>query len=380
MSKIVAALARAYFYHAIKRSGMIRYESGPLEPMRWYKIYLDGCKAATDLACPMYVKRGESKNLAVFFYGGGLVYSQQTLSGFITGDSLLTGTAMLATGEPDPVNEQQTFVARADNGIFSLGADNRFADWSIAAINYGTGDFHVGTAEVSYQDKRGRTVTRHLQGFCNASICLDKIQALFPEAEKLLICGESAGAFAVPAIAPEVIDRYPDCQDITVFSDSALLLRDDWSHVAANFWKAPERIVKAVHSENIIADWFEALQRAYGHRIRCLYLCGAKDLALVSYQNYMDKGLFKEDYAGSAKLTRDLRAHVQRLKDIRPDFGIYIHNFPTKNKVDCHEHCTLTLPTFKAGRVDEISPMDWLYNCINGDIRDIGLHLLEESK
>lgn len=380
MSKIIAKLARAYFYNSIKKSGVVRYEGGELEPMRWYKMYLDGCIAATDLTCPMYVKKGKSKNLAVFFYGGGLVYSQETACGFITGDSLLTGIPMLATGEPDPVNEQQTFVGRTDNGLFSLGEDNRFADWNIAAINYGTGDLHVGTTEVSYRDRKGNIVIRHLQGFRNDTICLNKIKELFPEAEKLLICGESAGAFATPAMAPEVIERYPDCRDITVFSDSALLLKDDWNQVATQFWKAPERIAKAVYSSDITADWFEALQKTYGERIKCLYLCGAKDLALVTFQNYMDKGMFKENFEGSSKFHEDLKQQIKRLKSIRPDFGIYIHNFPTKNKADCHEHCTLTLPTFKAGRVDRISPMDWLYDCVNGNIRDVGLHLLEETK
>lgn len=378
MSKLVAKLVRVYFYNAIKRSGVNVYKSGDLEPMLWYKIYMDDCIAATDLTCPMYVKKGRSKNLVVFFYGGGLVYSEETANGFITGDSLFSGTPMLATGEPDPVNEQQTFVSRNDNGLFSLAKDNRFADWNIAAINYGTGDFHVGANEVVYKDKKGNVVSRHLQGFRNASICLDKIKKLFPEAEKLLICGESAGAFGTPAMAPEVIDRYPGCEDITVCSDSALLLRDDWSRVVTDFWKAPKRIAKAVHSSNITADWFEALNAAYGERIKCLFFCGAKDLALVTFQNYMDKGLFKEDYAGSTKFLCDLKHHVERLKIIRPDFGIYIHNFPIKNKAGCHEHCTLTLPTFKAGCVDGISPMEWLYAAVNGEIRDVGMHLLEE--
>lgn len=380
MSKLIAKAVRAYFYNSIKKSGMIRYDGGELMPMRWYKVYLDGCIAATDLSCPMYIKRGTSKNLVVFFVGGGLVFNEETADGFITGDSLLTGTPMLATGEPDPVNEQLIFVARKDNGLFSLGADNCFADWNIAVLNYGTGDFHVGTREITCQDRKGNTVTRHLQGFRNDTICLNKVKELFSEAEKLLICGESAGAFATPAMAPEVIDRYPDCQDITVFSDSALLLRKDWHHIVSEFWGAPERIANAVHSEDLTADWFEALHKTYGSRIKCAYLCGAKDQALVMFQNYMDKGTLKEDRPGSVKLTQNLRQQTKRLKAIRPDFGIYIHNFPYQKKADYNEHCVLTLPTFKAGKVDGICPMQWLYNCVNGKIEDVGLHLLEEEK
>ena len=35
----------------------------------------------------------------------------------------------------------------------------------------------------------------------------------FPRAEKLLIAGDSAGAFAVPALTREILDDfYPDCR------------------------------------------------------------------------------------------------------------------------------------------------------------------------
>lgn len=376
MSKLIAKAARAYYNHSIQKSGMVRYDGGELIPMRWYKLYLDGCIAATDLPCPMYVKNGRSENLAVFFVGGGLVFDENTVDGFITGDSLFTGTPMLATGEPDPVNEQQIFVARKDNGLFSLAPENCFADWNIAVLNYGTGDFHVGTREVSYRDKRGHTVTRHLQGFRNDGICLDKVKELFPTANKLLICGESAGAFATPAMAPEVIDRYPDCQDITVFADSALLLRKDWKTVVSEFWGAPERIAQAVCSEDLTTDWFGALHRDYGGRIRCAYLCGARDQALIMFQNYMDNGILKEDHSVGVRFTQELRHQTERLKAIRPDFAIYIHDFPCRNRKGFHEHCALTLPTFRAGRVDGVSPMQWLHNCVNGKPEDVGLHLL----
>jgi hypothetical protein len=48
---------------------------------------------------------------------------------------------------------------------------------------------------------------------------------LFPSPEEILIAGNSAGAFAIPALSGEIVDDYyPDAKDITLFSDSGQLL------------------------------------------------------------------------------------------------------------------------------------------------------------
>ena len=63
---------------------------------------------------------------------------------------------------------------------------------------------------------------------------------LFKNPKKLLIAGNSAGAFAVPALTDEILRTwYPDVSDVTLLSDSALLLYNKWEYTAREVWKAP---------------------------------------------------------------------------------------------------------------------------------------------
>ena len=91
----------------------------------------------------MYFRAGTGSGLIVYFFGGGLVWDEESARGFITAENLFSSAPQLANGEVDPINEYLNFAARKDNGLFSSAPDNPFADWSVAAINYGTGDFHV---------------------------------------------------------------------------------------------------------------------------------------------------------------------------------------------------------------------------------------------
>jgi hypothetical protein len=380
MSNLTAKLVRAYFRHGVKKGPMALYAGGEPVAGQWYKLYLDGCVCATGLPSPMYFRAGTGSGLIVYFFGGGLVWDGESARGFITAENLFSSAPQLANGEVDPINEYLNFAARKDNGLFSSAPDNPFADWSVAAINYGTGDFHVGRAEVGFTDRKDARQTRMLRGYDNFRLCMAEIKRLFPDTERLLIAGESAGGFGAAALAGDVIDCYPDCRNITVCSDGSLLLREDWPRVVGEFWNAPGHIAAPVQTADVTADWYRALHERYGGRIKCLFSCGAKDSELIKFQSAMAGGKKEETAKGSENFQIAMMDHIKMLKAIRPDFGVYLHDFPVKSRYGCSQHCTLLAPTFHTGIVEGMSPRQWLWNAVNGSTSDAGLHLLREGK
>jgi len=373
MSALRAKLVRSYLRHGVKKGPMVLYTDGVPAIGQWYKTYLDGCQCATGYPSPMYFRAGTGGGLIVYFFGGGLVWDQESARGFITAENLFSSAPQLANGEVDPINEYLNFSARKDNGLFSSNPGNPFADWNIAAINYGTGDFHVGQAEVSFTDRKGIRQTRVLRGYDNFRLCMDKIKRLFPETERLLIAGESAGGFGAAALAGDVIDQYPACENVTVCSDGSLLLRDDWPRVVRDCWNAPKHIAAPVHSSNVTADWYRALHERYGSRVKCLFSCGAKDSELIKFHSIMADGKKEETAEGVEKFQAAMQRHVKALKEIRTDFGIYLHDFSVKSRFGCSQHCTLLAPTFRTGTVNGISPQEWLWQAVEGEVMDVGV-------
>lgn len=376
MSGFRAKLVRGYLRHSVKKGPVALYTGGEPAVGQWYKIYIDGCRCATGYPSPMYFRAGGSGGLIIYFFGGGMVWDDESAKGFITAENLFSSAPQLANGEVDPVNEYLNISGRRDNGLFNSEPGNPFADWSIAAINYGTGDFHVGQGTVSFLDGKGNEQIRRLRGYDNFRLCMGSIKSLFPEAEKLLITGESAGGFGAAALAGDVISCYPACRNITVCSDGALIFRKDWPHVVRECWKAPEHIAAPVCSPDITADWYRALHERCGGRIKCLFSCGVRDSELIKFHSAMEGGKKEESDEGAEMLQKAMRGHVDALKEIRSDFGIYLHEFPVKSKFGCSQHCTLLAPTFRAGETEGISPCEWLWKAVNDDISDVGLHLL----
>jgi hypothetical protein len=217
----------------------------------------------------------------------------------------------------------------------------------------------------------------HHRGYKNALECLKKAKEFFPQADKLLICGSSGGAFAVPALAGDVMEMYEDCHDVTVYSDSALILMDSWRDTAANVWKSPQKIVDPIHTDNITADWYRRLFKDKGKSIRYLYSNSIRDHAFATYVNYLSTGNFVSTEEACDRFEKILKAHVSELKKINAEFCIYLNDFPSiRTDIVGTEHCVLNSEAFYYKSHSGISTMEWLWDAVNGKIYDVGMELL----
>ena len=243
-------------------------------------------------------------------------------------------------------------------------------------VNYGTADFHIGQNEYPYTDDDGqRQVLRH-HGYANFKACLARICQWFPQPEKLLIAGESAGAFAAPAVAGDVIEAYPNCTDITIYSDSALLLSNRWPQIVREVWNAPEHIAQGVRTDNILVDFYRQLASRVGGKARYLFSSGVKDVVLTTFQHYFDEGTLAYTPEGAERLRKAMARQVEQLQALGVPFGFYIHDF--KQPDGLTQHMTMASRTFTEGRTEGISPMQWLEDAVNGRLYNVGLDLLKD--
>jgi len=342
------------------------------QPNIWYRRKLNGCVNAGESENWLYLKKGSSENLIIFFIGGGFAFTSEMAScpGSMRDFFRDIPQPVFYTDECHPNNEYYFFHVLGNRGIFSLEPGNRFADWSIAMINYGTADMHIGDGDYTYMDAKGKPVTLHHHGYRNFCAAMDVISRLFPNPEKLLITGESAGAFAVSALSPDVAERYPVCKNITICLDSACLQIHNWSEIVRNIWQAPEHIAKGIVSNNIVLDMARQTQARIGNRAKYLFLCGFPDGVLATFQNYVSTGELAPTGQATQNMRMILSKQIHGLKEMEIPFGIYLHQFTQNGLV---QHCTLDAPTFRCGSP---SPMDWLYNAINGENTDYGMELL----
>jgi hypothetical protein len=160
------------------------------------------------------------------------------------------------------------------------------ADHSFVYVPYCTGDVHMGNATTDY----GAGIVIEHRGYPNAVKALDHLVATFPDAEQLVVTGESAGSVPTPVFAALAADLLPDA-DIVTFGDSsgaypdvdavsavigeawgALNAVPDWPETAnlgPSDWSFPEQYILAgQHAPNVrfgrFDHAFDEVQATYG--------------------------------------------------------------------------------------------------------------------
>jgi hypothetical protein len=100
--------------------------------------------------------------------------------------------------------------------------DNPFKDFSMIYVPYCTGDLHAGDrADVTVDEE-----VRQFHGFRNMTAFLDRIVPTFPDAERVIITGISAGGFGAALNYDHVATAFGDQVKTTLIDDSGPPMAD----------------------------------------------------------------------------------------------------------------------------------------------------------
>jgi len=175
------------------------------------KTYSATCSGfpGTDPEFRFWSKKGASKDLVIYFEGGGACWDN------------LTCTFPIGSGLPAPA--PQFYVSQIAPGTNPAGysglfdqsnAENPVKDWSFVYIPYCTGDIHTGSATRTYFNAGNPLLPAQYQiqhrGFDNFMVVLDWVKKNFDAPKSILVTGSSAGGYGAAANFPYVADSYPN--------------------------------------------------------------------------------------------------------------------------------------------------------------------------
>jgi hypothetical protein len=347
----------------------------------WYKLALPIAEACCSEGSPysIFLKKGNSNNLIVYFSGGGASWNEHTAARPNSWGAFFFGKPTYYFPKVVDFLEGLT----RDGILKANDPGNPFNDWNILSLPYGTGDFHAGKNDYPYTDKKGGRRTLHHSGARNVAAALKASQGFFPRPDQLLITGESAGAFGCIAQAENVIRNYPDCKHITVLSDSAQLAYPGWKAVVRDVWKADRELWECIESNSLSQDWFRLLYRKFGDRLTYLHACSYHDAILTIYQKALNTGVMENavDQDGLAQFQAGLAEAQKTLLREIPEFRCYISDWGENKKTGATTHCAMRTRLFHTKNSAGISLADWLDDAVNrGKRANVGLDLLEKSR
>ncbi|UQA58665.1 hypothetical protein [Polyangium aurulentum] len=169
----------------------------------WKKVELPGTKCGNGSQYKFFVHQTSSPNVLFLFEGGGACWDYDTCSG----RAGVLGAAN-PNGIADDYMTQATakyvspLVNGADPGLpLRSRTDLPTKGWNIVYMPYCTGDVHVGNNVVTYTDPTAQQppLTWHHAGYTNTLAAVDYAKTLFPNPQKLLMTGYSAGGTATSA-------------------------------------------------------------------------------------------------------------------------------------------------------------------------------------
>ncbi len=345
----------------------------------WYRVSIPEGITADGSEYHVYLKKAESDDLCIFLSGGGVAWNGYTAARPVTGAKVAAGLPNFYWNNLRPFTQ----LMNINTGITQIGNPaNPFDNWNMLVITYATGDFHVGRSDFPYTGEDGSEQILHFHGYTNFLEAMKVARHFFASPSRLLIAGDSAGGFAVPAVTPTILeDFYPECENVTLLSDSAQINYRNWRYTAENVWKSPERIWKAINGPNIAVEWYRELHRVWGKRLKYLYAGSPRDFLLSSYEN----DVLTHQYTTDTKVQHDYYLRMQdmltQLKRIEPDFGIFIYNWPNlRMLLGGTVHTAVRHPRFYFRAMpSDMTMAEWLFDAVSGSVYDVNLELMSKD-
>ncbi|MBQ4307187.1 MAG: pectin acetylesterase [Lachnospiraceae bacterium] len=373
------------------------------EPKKWYRVPLPLGLSGDGSEYHIYLKAGTTDKLVIFLSGGGVAWNEYTAARPATSGAVVSWQPNFYWNNLRPFTQ----LMNINVGITETdSARNPFDDWNFVVVTYSTGDLHVGNSTLEYklpkektekdagtgkasrsaepepgsgEQDSGRRRILHFHGHTNFTEAMKVAIRRFPNPSKLLIAGNSAGAFAVPALSGEIAEAwYPDCEDITLLSDSGQLLYSKWKHIVRETWNADPAFADPVHSDNITLDWFRSLCAKHGRRFRYLYASSTHDYLLSAYYNDVTKKTYRTDSDVQEAFYGQLVSMCAELREFCPDIHFFINNW--KNVLYTKGgtvHTAVREPYFYIRMNGGPTMAGWLADAVEGRLYDVGTELLK---
>jgi len=325
-----------------------------LAPYVWARIDLSDqtqCSDGSDYR--IYARRGESDNLLVHFVGGGAAWDAETSSNPITIDDMGDGFYFATIWD---------IVRVMLDGIFSTSnPDNPFHDWNVVYIPYCTADLHIGDAHLDYTLSDGKTFTLHHNGHQNITESLDWVFGTFESPEKLLISGESAGAFGSLFWTPTIAARYPD-SEIYHLGDGSYLETPQWSHIVNQVWQADTEKLGFEVRDDLIGGLYLQYAQTTAPTVTYLHLNTLYDETLMYFNAYLNDDFDVPDYY--KVWSAGMRASMQAVDDSDLPYYYFLtdHNFSPEKLTT--PHTSISFGLFYEMEEGGVRLSDWLRRII----------------
>lgn len=333
----------------------------------WTRIDLSDqtrCSDGSDYR--IYARRGESPNLLIHFAGGGMAWDARSASQPIT----LTS----AGGFYFP--NIWEIIRATLGGVFNHdNPQNPFAGWNEVYIPYCTGDFHIGDTSITYTLDNSESLTIHHSGRQNVTEALDWVYSTFHQPTKLVVSGESAGAFGSTFWVPIIAEHYTTSETFHL-SDGAFLRAPNWNAIINDVWKAESQLRYGfTPTENLINSAYFHDVSATDSQITYLQINTLYDGVLTYFDSVLNDATADSNYAET--WSQAMRASIAEVAASDLDYNYYLTDYGLDPQTGTTPHTSISSALFYEIEQDDGRLTDWVRRIvIDGERLSVGTDFL----
>jgi len=342
--------------------GVAKKWNGQTDKNMWFRQNLPDGKSSDGSKYHVYYKRGSTQNLMVYFSGGGASWTEETAANPITLNSMKSGK----TGYYFP--NLATYLELLLTGILAANDPrNPFNDWNVVYIPYSTADFHAGNAEFSYTDSNGKKKILYHHGAKNVTNALNAAKTVFPACDKLLVAGESAGAFGCVAHAPAIAAMYPLRNETYIYSDGSSLYCPMWHEIYADIWKSEGIISDNADADaHLIKHLFKRAYAALGDDAVYMHSNSIYDDVLSAFGNKLNTGGYSNGPDVLEKFYENMQYEMSSLAGEIPNYRFYLTSYGLDKDKGTTPHTFSRWDERYYGKMeDETAISEWLNAAVN---------------
>jgi len=370
MKKILMIIASFAALVGCKNESTTYAELGsvPVKDGELYLVTPEGAVTSTGDQWVGAFKKGTENKLVVYFYGGG-----------VSVDAYSAARGLSSHGDEFFYFDDLTLWKQIAYKCFSAGfgsdsENNPFREWSVVLLPYTTGDFHIGTGEFEYTDLKGNPATLYHHGYTNFKLFMDRVMPYLGNPETVVVSGSSAGGFGTAFLSEDITELFPEAKNFVTCVDASQLYWDKFPEVCKNVWKAPEHIANRFVSNNPVLDCLTALHQDKPY-VKILFTCSIRDNALVSFNNYFEKGAKTPGTKEEGEIFQQrLCDFVKNLIAVDNNAGLFIwDDMISDEETKLTAHTIETGENFLTDRSGNGTIAKWINDAVDGNIRVVGM-------
>ena len=311
----------------------------------------------TDPSFSFWAKKGASKNLVVFFEGGGACWDNLTCTFPIAG--LPAQVPQFYVPAISPAANPATY-----QGVFDQqNPANPVKDWSFVYIPYCTGDVHLGSATRTYTSfghpvlpvPAGAQFTIQHRGFDNFMVVLDWMKKNIEAPKSVLVTGSSAGGYGASYHFPWVQETFPNAHTYVLADASQGVTTPAFDSVGRNTWNSvlPPWVFGDDSSQVPGAETLRVAARAYPHAKISQFTTALDDVQVSFY------GVMKQFYGPGGSCPNPAVDWNQQMLGTLDSYAAELGNFRYYLAGGTY-HTIMRSPAFYTENSAGISYSSWL--------------------